>query len=212
MRVYVDTSFLKQIVYRQEDARTSVRVLSAAERGVLDLRVPVVCVLEASRAVVEGDPARRAALARILDEVRRAERVRGRDAERLQANLADSRAALDSLADREAGRFLRLRDRLTAGGFLIPLSVPAHDRAVALELPPDEAAGRKVGYGPLDAAVVGTVLADLAADPPDGDAFFVTDDRRLRDHPLVRKTAAAAGLTLGRRPDDLLRQLPSAVP
>ena len=208
MRVYVDTSFLKQIVYRQADSKASVQILAAAERGHLSLKVPAVSVLEVSRAVTAGDPDRRALLNRAGVELRQAQRSDAPLLSLVEAQVAALKATLEQWGARERVRFKRLRDRLTAGGFMLPLTDAAFAVAVALELPPEDARDRKRGYGPDDAAVFATVITDLAERPVAAgqEAVFLTDDRRFREHPQIVQEAKRAGLTLGRKPADVLRR------
>ena len=208
MRIFVDTTFLKCIAYRQAGFRDRVRLLAAAERGALELRVPAVCVLETAVAVASGNPARRELLRRAEEAAGQARRGLGPGAAAVDRSVTRLGLSLRDLDRREAARSERLRTRLSGGGFVVPLTGAALILAAELELPPDLADDRRVGYGPADAAVLATVLTDLADEPvAEGEtAAFLTDDRRFREHPRVRKAAAAAGLILGRKPTDLLGQ------
>ena len=201
MRNYAETPFLKEVAYRQGGHRLCLRMLAVAERGGGELRIPAVSLVEAAGAITEGRATRKTLRTRLKVELDQSLRSEHPDIPQFEADATALAARLDALDRRERRRFDRLRKRLLAAGCVIPATARALTRAAALELPADEAPTRRVGYGATDAAILGSVLADLA-DRPTAEAAFVTSDRRFLKHPQVRTEAERAGLTLY---DDLQR-------
>ena len=202
MRVYAETNFLLELAYRQPEHGACEALLAAAEAGDgrLDLRVPSVCLAEASASIVRRLAVRRAALTPLRREERQIERSDRPGVDAFKQDLADLGERLIEFADLDAKGLGTCRSRLLDAGCVIPAGRAAAATAESLLLPAGEG-----GYGPFDALIVASVLADLAADPT-AEAVFVTADDRLRRHPQIAAAADDAGLGFRGRFADIARQ------
>ena len=214
MRVYVETNFLLEIAYRQEEHVACESLLAAAEEGRLELRVPAVCLTEASASVARRFELRSRALNAVRQEEAQLARGDGVDLDQFRADLAKLDDRLNQFVNRDEDRLPECRSRLMTARCVLPVTTAAADR----QKPDGEAAKSAVqiaenlllpigeaGYGSMDALIGGCILADLAERPTTG-AVFVTTDGPFRTHAGFAGEAARTGLGLRARFGSAARQ------
>ena len=200
MRVYCETNFLLESAYRQEEHAACERLLVAAEAGTIELRVPAVCLSEASASIVGRLKARKQVFPLLEREERQIERGDRLGVDQFKEELAALRNRLIDFVDRDDRALAACRTRLLNAGCVLPVSERAAELADELLLAVGEP-----GYGPTDALIAGCVVADLA-ERPAADAVFVTTDGPFRTHPFIKQRAERAHLGLRATFRDVARQ------
>ena len=208
VRIYAETNFLLEIALRQPEAVACAKILRFARAGAVELCVPALCVAEASEHLVARYRGRRSLQSRIEEAVDQIARSSDRRNDRIKMDSVDLVSRFVNLVEREEAQFDRSRRRLLELGAVLPVTASAVGRAAKLELALEDS-GRKDGFGRFDAAILGTVLADLAERPAPG-ACFVTTDAALRKHPVAAEAAAASSPILRPGFADVARQVEAA--
>ncbi len=201
MRVYVETNFLLELADRQQEHPACERLLSAAETGEIALRVPAVCLTEATASIPQRRKVRRSVLSRLKKEASEILRSDYPDTPALNADILELDDRLIGFVDRDDQALSACRRRLLEAGCVLPVSKRAAALGEELLLSVDEP-----GYGPMDSLIAGCVFADRKV-RPGGDALFVTTDGPFRTHPLIQQQAALAKVVLRGKFTDAARQL-----
>ena len=166
--LYAETNFLLTAAKQQEGCDACDRLLTAAEAGELDLRVPAFSLAEAHRTLY-GQHQRRTAFAqsvrREADEIGRSRRLRGRIAGPLRPIELD---LIRSIKE-EAEALRELRRRLIEVAAVLPTDGAVARRVFKIE---DE-----TDLDPSDATVFAAVLQDLATVGPRGSRFVTTNTK-----------------------------------
>ena len=197
MRVYAETNFLLEIAYRQAAFRPCVRLLSAAERGDVELLIPAVCFPEAAESLLKRLVKRTALGRRVKDEVKNAARSAHPLMSAFERDADEVVERMIQFAQRELQRSERCRARCVSAACVLSTGTRAVELSGAIELRPEEVVSRRPrGFGRTDAAILAAVVADLEARPAP-DAIFVTTDAGLREHPVTAEALAAAGCGVG---------------
>ena len=206
MRVFAETNFLLEIAYRQADFRSCLRLVAAAEHGELDLLIPAICFAEASESLRRRSVRFQTLGERLKEEVEQLTRGSHPEIDPFKRDANDLTVRMSGFTPRERLRFSRLRTRPIAAECVLLSDEKAVEKAAAFELPWEEVdRGRPRGYGRTDAAILGCVVADLAARPAT-DAVFVTTDRGLREHPVTTDACARVGCEVRDGFDEVARR------
>ena len=179
MIVYVETNFLLELAYLQEDHARCAQILDLAARGDIQLLMPAFCGIEARMSQAQRSRSRarfREGLAQQLRELGRSQPYAT-----LQANTeALTRALLES-GEQERQRLEAAVTRLLTVGAALPTLATTVANAGAYE--------RTRGLSPQDALVYASVMEDLPGRGANAKCF-ITRNRKDFDDPDIHAELA----------------------
>jgi predicted nucleic acid-binding protein len=176
MIVYVETNFLLEVVFDQEESTDARFLIEQAVARRCELRIPNFCIAE-SVIAFEGRRANRDRLRRELQSVT-VQITRSSQHADLTPKSFDLRAGLIRANESQSSELrATLRAALACARFLQP-SEPAIDRAEAL--------AEKFKLSFQDSIVLAVILHDAAVEAATGRKIYVSRDRRGFDKDLVR--------------------------
>jgi predicted nucleic acid-binding protein len=155
MRAYVESNFVLELAFEQEEALSCRDILSLCESGRLDLVVPAFALAEPFYALVGREKTRKRVAEDVTLQLR--EIARGRMASDELVALAGVAAFLVQSLDRERSGLRTALRRVAACARISPLNRETIQRAEALEQQP--------GMPAPDALVLASVVLHLEASP-----------------------------------------------
>lgn len=154
MIVYVETNFVLEIVYLQEEHRSCDELLALAETGDIALAIPAFSITEASMNRVRLVKRRKEFQGRLLNELHELSRLKPYTDISSQSEPL-TRALIESIEEHYR-RLTSVIARILAVAQVIPL----HDSTVQLAIDKESI----LGLEPADAAVYASILEDLSHD------------------------------------------------
>lgn len=155
MRAYVESNFVLELAFEQDEAESCRDILSLCESGRLDLVIPAFALGEPFYALVGRAKTRKRVAEELTQQLR--EMARGRLAAAESVALTGVAALLVRSLDRERSGLRTALDRIAACAGISPLNRETIRRASALEQQP--------GMPAPDALVLASVVLDLEESP-----------------------------------------------
>lgn len=152
MRVYVESNYVLELVFGQEQWQSCESILDMAEAGSIELAIPALSLIEPYQRIVRRQRDREQ-LRRSLDQ-ERAEVARVSAYQDPADQLQSLATFLLSSSQRDQARMLAVRGRILAACQVTPLDAPVLVDATNL--------AERFGLSPEDAAVLASVRADMA--------------------------------------------------
>ncbi|MGE6760569.1 PIN domain-containing protein [Corallococcus interemptor] len=179
MRVYVETNFILELAYEQEQVESCEEILQLAETGALRLAIPAFCFIEPMDKLRRDREKHRQLADGFRQEFR--ERQRGRIFSQAQRQAwAEVQSSLTAITQDAEQRVASIRERLLRCSDILPVSERVIEHAAALwaeELMPFP-----------DAVVLASVLAGLQKEAPSGEAScFLNRNQRDFETPTVEE-------------------------
>ena len=177
MRLYVETNFLLELVYGQEQQADVEALLRLVEAGQASLHLPVFAVAEAMSTATRRAVDRRV----VLGAVQKERATLGRSSARgsVVESLNAAAAQLAGVNDDERHRLTDVVSRVLRAAAVLPL-----DASVDAQADPYRTA---FGLTSPDAFVLASITADLRRLPPDppGRRLSLSRDQRAFDKQLI---------------------------
>lgn len=175
MLLYVESNFVLELVFDQEQRTYIEQILAVAEQGRVHLRLPALTLFEPFYRVT-SHVKRRSELCRLLDEeLRHLARSSADPLRAAEASVADSIRALDNASLVEYDRLYETFDRMLAAAQILSLTPTTYFRARSYQVDYD--------LDFPDAVIAASVIEDL--ERHQAAAAFVCRDRALT-HGIVR--------------------------
>jgi predicted nucleic acid-binding protein len=180
--VYVESNFVLELVYEQEEVAAARGLLSLGEDGAIALALPAFAVAEPLSTIRNRAVRRRqlvSALSGELAELRRSESIRAAAEEAESVELLLAEIEQTQLTD-----FETVVIRVASAARILPILHEGLSLAFEVQ--------RELALELTDALIVGAVLQDLPGRA--GESCFLTQDQTLAS-PRVRERLGAAGCT-----------------
>ena len=176
MILYVESNFVVEWVFEQEQSHAVEELLLMAERSELDLMIPAFALVEPIWSI-ENTKSSKDLLSGL--EYLRAEISRTSNKEDVQAQIMAMTATVRSLQSDHEFRLGWVTRRLLDCASLIPL----HTKNIRLSFHLE----RPLNLAPLDAIILASILDDLKSQPKDQDKVFCSRDREAFARKAVRE-------------------------
>lgn len=131
MNVYVETNFVLELVFQQEQYASCESILAYCETGGADLIVPAYCLAEPHEKLIRQN-SRRKELQRVLDDELR-QLARNSSYNSRISGMRELASLLIQSNEEERQRFAAHRDRLLKVATIVPLTVDILSRAAIFE-------------------------------------------------------------------------------
>ena len=184
MNVYVETNFVFELVYEQEQHESCKYILDLAETGQIQLFLPAYCLAEPNEKMVRQTKSRKALQEKLNLELQQLARTAT-----YKPKMKDIHILGDFLIDRgewEYQQFQKVRERLLNFAIIIPL-----DRKL-LELAAQHEADEDYEFSPQDAIVFASVLSHIQQNSC-GNKLFLNKNIKDFDSPAVKKVLSGLG-------------------
>lgn len=180
MIVYVESNFPLELARQQEESPRAEELLRMAQGGRIGLVFPVFAVCEPFSALGQYAAER----GRLVSAQRPQIRELGRSLphQALAVALKDAEDALLGVWRTEMNGLEGAVRRMLAAGRAIPLTPEIFSRSIEI--------ADRLGMATQDAIVLASVLADLAAQPPNERKCFVSRNTKDFDDPTVKSELA----------------------
>ena len=202
MWIYVDTNFLLELVYEQEQHGSVGELLTLAERGAVTLHVPAFSVAEAVSSVFGQIGRRRSVYAAVVTEARELRRSTSRRS--IASNLIALADDLSTANDADEASLIATISRVLALGPALPLdaavdSIASRYRStLSLSLP--------------DAMVLASTVTDLERQPvATAGHLFLSRDAKAFDAPAIRTELRRVGCVYVGNFDHAVRRVTASV-
>ncbi len=174
MNIYVETNFVLELVFQQEQAASCEQILHLCEAGAVSLVLPAYSLAEPHEKLTR-QASNRKDLQQVLEaELRQLVRTASY-ATRINS-IQDIASLLVQSNEEEKQRFTQYRDRLLRSAEIIPLTLDILTVAAAYEVPYD--------LKPQDALVYASVIAHLRQQQP-ANSCFLNKNTRDFDNPDI---------------------------
>jgi predicted nucleic acid-binding protein len=195
VRVYVESNFVLEIVWEQEQEGPARRLLELAGEGSIELVIPAFALVEPHWTRQRRSTNRKAHLQRLVNE---------------QRNLMRSSARAEVVVT--VNRLIDQIGRMDAADDASHQNLVAHMAKTCrvLKLDGQEimegiSVQAQTGLKYFDALMLATIVVDLGSSRPTGECAFVSRDSRAFDDPMVRKLLADLGCRYLASFDDAVR-------
>lgn len=195
--VFVETNFLLELAFEQEQARACEGLLDLAERGAITLHLPVVCLLEAHKSLRD----RYREWRRMRDQIKNDIFREGARMASLRERAASVRAGVDEMVDEYLAEAARRLDAFAAKAEAVCDILPMEPATVAQANRHRE----ELGLALFDAVVLATVVESLRATRRD--ALFITRNSRDFEDPQIRAQLRALSCKLFTSFDSALKHI-----
>lgn len=175
MNVYVETNFVFELVFEQEQYTSCERILSVCEKKRARLIVPAYCLAEPHEKLTRQARERRELQQRLNAELRQLARTTPR-ATRIDS-IQDIASLLIQSNEEEKQRFIYYRNRLTDIAEIIPLTLEVLREAAIYESLYD--------LTPQDAIVYTSVITHLRRDAPSMSCFLNRNSKDFDNPDIV---------------------------
>ena len=194
MIVYVETNFVLELVFAQEQYASCEQMLALCEAGDANLAVPAYCLAEPHEKLTRQANSRRKLQQDLQGELRQLTRT-GSYSERI-GTIEKIEGLLAQSIQEEQRRFTHYRDRLLKTAEIVPLTVEVLQYAARCEVP--------FGLSPQDAIVYASVITHLRAQSP-SICCFLNKNSKDFDNPDIVDELAKYNCRMIPRFDDGLR-------
>lgn len=174
MIVYVESNFVLELVFAQEQHESCEQLLALAEARMLDLKAPAYCLAEPHEKLTRQARNRGELQRSLRSELIQLQRTEFY-AERIGA-IQDIEALLAQSIQEERRRFVRYRERLLHTVEMIPLTLDVLQFAASCEDP--------FGLPPQDAIVYASVVTHLRGQTP-STCCFLNKNSKDFDNPDI---------------------------
>lgn len=194
MKIYIETNFVHELVFLQEQSESCEKILSISEEHTAQLIIPAFSLAEPLEKLHRQKNARLEIQKSLDTEIRQLSRTAGYVA-KIQA-IKDLDLLFSQSIEDERKRFEHYRKRILNAATVLPL-----DSKVLLE---SEILERKVNLSAPDAVVYASVYSHLQSNKIE-DSCFLNRNSKDFDIPEIRAELEKFGCTMIPRFDDGLR-------
>jgi predicted nucleic acid-binding protein len=169
MIVYVESNFILELVFDQEESSSARRILRWAREQKFDLVIPAFSLVEPAWTLSHRQQARarlHTEMERDLYQLKRSVRRR-----KLAESLTEAVKQIRQISEQDNGRFDRVLRRVLSIARVVDLNAVSLGALSSMQ--------RRFNVSRLDAVVLGAVLADLKSLGSKPNCLFVTRDREL---------------------------------
>jgi predicted nucleic acid-binding protein len=167
MIVFVETNFLLELAYLQEEHESCEEILALAEAGRVELMVPAFCVAEARMSHLRQIKQRAEFHDSLSRQIR--ELSRSKPYSDVSSRSRELISALVDSAEEERRRLRVLLDRILAAGRIVPMTAEVLRRA--------DRAETEVDLSPQDAIDYASVVLDIEREPGAPKCFLNRNSR-----------------------------------
>ncbi|MBE0610924.1 MAG: hypothetical protein IH609_16205 [Dehalococcoidia bacterium] len=171
MRVYVESNFVLELVFSQEQVQSCESLLTLAERSEIELTIPAFSVMEPYQRIVRRKRDRDELQSKLEKE--RAEVARVSAYRDPAGQLEQIASFLIASSDRDRARMSEIRERILASSRVTPLD--------ALVLQGASILAERFGLSPEDAVVLESVRTDLVRSVTADAVFLTKNSKDFRD-------------------------------
>lgn len=171
MRVYVESNFVLELVFGQEQVQSCESLLTLAERSEIELTIPAFSLMEPYQRIVRRKRDRDELQSKLAKE--RAEVARVSAYRDPAGQLEQIASFLIASSDRDRSRMSEIRERLLTSARVMPLDAPVLQGATLLT--------ERFGLSPEDAVVLQSVHTDLGGSATSGAVFLNKNSKDFRD-------------------------------
>lgn len=175
MNVYVETNFVLELVFEQEQHMSCEQILNLCEVGKAHLIVPAYCLAEPHEKLTRQARSRRELQQNLEAELRQLARTTSY-ATRI-SSIQDIASLLVQSNEEEKQRFIHFRDRLTNVAEVIPLTLDILREAATYEAPYD--------LTPQDALVYMSVITHLRQNKSSASCFLNRNSKDFDNPDIV---------------------------
>ena len=200
MITYVESNFVLELAYRQEECSSCDELLTLAEGGRIELVLPAYCVGEPYERMVRRDRQRRDVHRRLSDELR--ELSRSATYSESATKLADLTGLLVDAGEQEMGQLNSVLTRLLESATLIPVDRDVLKTALSLQ--------RSLGLSPQDSIVYASVRSRVLGEKRR--QCFINKNARDFLIPEIQEELAAHNCKLMTKFPDGLAHIRSVLP
>ncbi|MGE0598126.1 MAG: hypothetical protein AB7J35_13335 [Dehalococcoidia bacterium] len=171
MRVYVESNFILELVFGQEQVQSCESLLVLAESHAIELTIPAFSVMEPYQRIVRRKRDRDELQSKLEKE--RAEVARVSAYRDPAEQLKQISSFLIASSDRDRSRMSEIRERILASSRLTSLDAAVLQGASLLT--------ERFGLAPEDAVVLESVRTDLASSAASDAMFLTKNSKDFRD-------------------------------
>ena len=175
MNIYVETNFVLELVFEQEQRTSCEQILALCESGRSRLIIPAYCLAEPHEKLTRQAGSRRELQRNLETELRQLARTASYTA-RINS-IQEISSLLVRGNEEEKQRFIRHRDRLLGIAEIIPLTIDILREAATHESPYD--------LTPQDALVYTSVIAHLRQNQPPVSCFLNRNSKDFDNPDIV---------------------------
>jgi predicted nucleic acid-binding protein len=175
VNIYVETNFVLELVFEQEQHTSCEQILTLCESGRSRLIIPAYCLAEPHEKLTRQAGSRRELQRNLETELRQLARTASYTA-RINS-IQDIASLLVRSNEEEKQRFIRYRDRLLSIAEIIPLTIDVLREAATHESPYD--------LTPQDALVYASVIAHLRQHKPPVSCFLNRNSKDFDNPDIV---------------------------
>ena len=151
MNVYVETNFVLELVFEQEQLTSCEQILALCDSGVIQLIIPAYCLAEPHEKLTRQARSRRELQFNLEAELRQLARTSSYTTR--ITSIQDIASLLVQSNEEERQRFIHYRERLSTVAEIVPLTLDILKEAATYEAPYD--------LTPQDALVYASVISHL---------------------------------------------------
>jgi predicted nucleic acid-binding protein len=175
VNIYVETNFVLELVFEQEQHTSCEQILALCESGWSRLIIPAYCLAEPHEKLTRQAGSRRELQRNLETELRQLARTASYTA-RINS-IQEISSLLVRGNEEEKQRFIRYRDRLLGIAEIIPLTIDILREAATHEFPYD--------LTPQDALVYTSVIAHLRQNQPPVSCFLNRNSKDFDNPDIV---------------------------
>jgi predicted nucleic acid-binding protein len=177
VNIYVETNFVLELVFEQEQRLSCEQILALCESGRSRLVIPAYCLAEPHEKIVRQARSRGELQRNLETELRQLVRTSSYTA-RINS-IQDVASLLVRSNEEEKQRFVHYRARLLRVADIIPLTIDILSAAATYESPYD--------FTPQDALVYGSVIAHLRQNQPPISCFLNKNSKDFDNPDIVEE-------------------------
>jgi len=175
VNIYIETNFVLELVFEQEQYTSCEQILALGESGRLHLIIPAYCLAEPHEKLTRQAGSRRELQRNLETELRQLARTASYNAR--ISSIQDIASLLVRSTEEEKQRFIRYRDRLLGIAEIIPLTVDILREAATHESPYD--------LTPQDVLVYTSVITHLRQNNPPISCFLNRNSKDFDNPDIV---------------------------
>jgi predicted nucleic acid-binding protein len=179
MNVYVETNFVLELVFQQEQGNSCEQILDLCEAGSARLIIPAYCLAEPYEKLIRQARSRRELQQNLEAELRQL--ARSSSYQTRVTSIQDIASLLIQSNEEEVQRFLQFRDRFIGIAEIVPLDANILKVASSYEVP--------YGLRPQDAIVYTSVISHLQRNTPSVGCFLNRNSKDFDNPDIVDELA-----------------------
>jgi predicted nucleic acid-binding protein len=179
MNVYVETNFVLELVFQQEQGNSCEQILDLCEAGSARLIIPAYCLAEPYEKLIRQARSRRELQQNLEAELRQL--ARSSSYRTRVTSIQDIASLLIQSNEEEVQRFLQFRDRFIGIAEIVPLDADILKVASSYEVP--------YGLRPQDAIVYTSVISHLQRNTPSAGCFLNRNSKDFDNPDIVDELA-----------------------